>query len=84
MGDFVTYPLDQSYLSAFTADVWNTAIPLPEILAMFSAPSSSTNGTQHAPGAPWRPSKSFPPQRCVRRSMHPACHLLHTEPNILT
>ena len=61
MGDFVTYPLDQSYLSSFTADVWNTALPLPEVLAMFSA-QPSTSGTQQAPQA-WRPSRPFASNR---------------------
>lgn len=61
MGDFITYPLEQSYFSSFTADVWNCSVPLPQILAMFAASGSKGGSQQVAPT--WRPSKPFPPQR---------------------
>lgn len=62
--DFVTYPLDQGYLSAFTADVWSSSIPLPQLLAMFSPTASQGTAQQVAPVA-WRPAKPFPPNKYV-------------------
>ncbi|KAF7794706.1 hypothetical protein EIP86_005844 [Pleurotus ostreatoroseus] len=62
--DFITYPLDQSYFSSFTSDVWSSSIPLPQILAMFSPPTAQSESQQVAP-VPWRPIKPFAPNRYV-------------------
>ena len=67
MSDFVTYPLDESYFSSFNADVWNSSLPLADILAMFSGSGSGNGGSQSAP-TPWRPSKPFPSQRLAMRT----------------
>ena len=79
MSDFVNYPLDENYLSSFDADVWDTAIPLSQILAMFSA-QPGNGATQQAPRS-WRRSRPFAPNRSDAPCPQYACGTPHlTEP----
>ncbi|PSR71266.1 hypothetical protein PHLCEN_2v12780 [Hermanssonia centrifuga] len=74
MSDFVTYPLDQTCVSGFTADMWNFPLPLDQIIAMFSSSGSTPPqvGRQQIPS--WRPARTFPPQRYIAAAVQVVFH----------